>query len=84
MNTHNLQSLKGKNGLILGLANEHSIAWGCAQLAHAQGARLLTTCLNDKALRFVQPLTEPLGIPVLPCNVEETGSLENLVAQAVA
>ena len=84
MNTHNLQSLKGKNGLILGLANEHSIAWGCAQLAHAQGAQLLTTCLNDKALRFVEPLTQPLGIPVMPCNVEEAGSLEQVVAHAVA
>lgn len=84
MNAPDLYSLRGKNGLILGLANEHSIAWGCAQLAHAQGARLLTTCLNDKALRYVQPLTEPLGIPLLPCNVEETGSLEKLVAQAVA
>ena len=76
-------SLKGKNGLILGLANEHSIAWGCAQQAHVQGAQLLTTCLNEKALRFVEPLTQALNIPVLPCNVEEAGSLEHLVQHAV-
>lgn len=79
-----MNSLAGKNGLILGLANEHSIAWGCARLAHAQGARLLTTCLNEKALRFVEPLTQPLGIPVVPCNVEEIGNLENVVAHAIA
>ena len=79
-----LNSLSGKKGLILGLANEHSIAWGCTRLAHGQGAQLFTTCLNDKALRFVQPLTQPLGVPVLPCNVEEAGSLAQVVAQAVA
>ncbi len=84
MNAHTLTTLQGKNGLILGLANANSIAWGCAQLAHAQGAQLLTTCLNDKALRFVEPLTQPLGIPVMPCNVEEAGSLEQVVAHAVA
>lgn len=77
-------SLEGKNGLILGLANERSIAWGCAQLAHAQGARLLTTCLNQKAMRFVEPLTQPLGIALMPCDVEATGQLEAVVTQAVA
>jgi len=79
-----LTSLDGKNGLILGLANDHSIAWGCTRLAHELGANLFTTCLNEKALRFVEPLTEPLGIDVVPCNVEEAGSLERVVAQAVA
>lgn len=77
-------SLEGKNGLILGLANERSIAWGCAQLAHAQGARLLTTCLNQKAMRFVEPLTQPMGIALMPCDVEATGQLESVVTQAVA
>ena len=43
-------SLAGKKGLVLGVANEHSIAWGCAQALHAQGAELVLSCLNDKAL----------------------------------
>jgi enoyl-[acyl-carrier protein] reductase I len=84
MPSHLLTSLAGKKGLILGLANEHSIAWGCTRLAHAMGAQLLTTCLNEKSLRFVEPLTQPLGIPLVACNVEEAGSLEQVVAQAVA
>jgi len=84
MNSMPLSTLSGKKGLILGLANEHSIAWGCARLAHELGAQLYTSCLNEKALRFVEPLTQPLGIPVTPCNVEEPGSLEQLVSQAIA
>jgi enoyl-[acyl-carrier protein] reductase I len=79
-----LTSLAGKKGLILGLANENSIAWGCTRLTHALGAQVFTTCLNDKALRYVQPLTQPLGVTVVPCNVEEAGSLEQVVAQAAA
>jgi len=76
-------SLHGKKGLILGLANDHSIAWGCTQLAHAQGAQILTGCINDKARPYVEPLVQPLGIPLVPCNVEEPGSLEHWVETAV-
>jgi enoyl-[acyl-carrier protein] reductase I len=79
----NIFNLQGKKGLILGLANEQSIAWGCAKLANEAGADLFTTCLNEKALKYVEPLTKPLNIPVVPCNVEEQGSLENVVAQAI-
>lgn len=77
-------SLAGKKGLILGLANEHSIAWGCTRLAHRMGAQLVTSCLNDKALTHVQPLTQGLGVTTLACNVEEPGSLARLVEQAVS
>jgi enoyl-[acyl-carrier protein] reductase I len=76
-------SLAGKKGLVLGLANEHSIAWGCAQAAKQQGADLLASCLNDKARAHVQPLTDSFGIPLLTCNVEEPGALEHLVGSAV-
>ena len=69
-------SLAGKKGLILGLANEHSIAWGCAQLAHQQGAQVVTTCLNDKARNYVAPLTQPLGMDLVTCNVEDAGALD--------
>ena len=76
-------SLAGKKGLILGVANEHSIAWGCSKLTHHLGAELVVSCLNDKARRFVEPLTEPLGLDLVSCNVEQPGELETLVAHAV-
>ena len=66
---NNAFSLAGKKGLILGLANENSIAWGCTQLAHQMGAELVVSCLNDKARRFVEPLTGPLGVDLVGCNV---------------
>jgi len=74
--------LAEKRGLILGLANEHSIAYGCAREAHAQGARIVTSCLGEKALPFVLPLTQALDVPLYPCNVEQPGELENLVERA--
>lgn len=83
-NTASSFSLAGKKGLILGLANEHSIAWGAARLARAQGADVVASCLNDKARKFVEPLTSPLGIELVSCNVEQPGELQALVDQAVA
>ena len=80
----NLFSLKGKKGLVLGLANDHSIAWGCTKLAHELGAELLVTCLNEKAIGYVEPLTKPLGIDLVACNVEDAGAMEALVNQAIA
>lgn len=76
--------LKGKKGLILGLANANSIAWGCARQAHAMGAQLVTSCLNDKALGYVQPLTEPLGIDLHTCNIEDPDALAAFIQQALA
>ena len=75
-------SLAGKKGLIVGLANENSIAWGCTQMAHQMGAELVVSCLNEKARRFVEPLTAPLGVDLVSCNVEQHGELEALVAHA--
>ena len=77
-------SLAGKKGLILGIANESSIAWGCARLMRAMGADVMASCLNEKARRFVEPLTEPAGIELVNCNVEQEGELEAIVAKAVA
>ena len=48
--------LEGKRGLIVGIANEHSIAWGCAKAFRALGAELAVTYLNEKAKKFVEPL----------------------------
>lgn len=75
--------LHGKKGLVLGLANEHSIAWGCAQQAHAMGAELVVSCLNDKARPFVEPLTQPLGVDLQTCNIETPDELQKLVRYAV-
>jgi len=77
-------SLKGKKGLVLGVANDHSIAWGCARAAQSLGADVVATCLNDKARSYVEPLTQPLGIHLVNCNVEETEALPALLEAAVA
>lgn len=77
-----LFGLSGKKGLVLGIANEHSIAWGCAKLARQLGAEVVATCLNDKARTYVEPLTQPLGIELVNCNVEDEGALAALVAHA--
>ena len=76
--------LQGKKGLVLGLANEHSIAWGCARQAQAMGAEVVASCLNDKARVYVEPLTQSLGIDLQTCNIETPEDLDKLVAYAVA
>jgi len=69
--------LAGKRGLVLGIANEHSIAAGCARAFVAAGAVLAATYLNEKAKPFVTPVVEPLNCPILlPCDVREPGALE--------
>jgi enoyl-[acyl-carrier protein] reductase I len=72
-----ITSLKGKRGLVVGIANESSIAAGCAQAFVAAGAVLAATYLNDKALPFVRPVAESLGCEILmPCDVGVSGQLE--------
>ena len=56
--------LEGKRGLIIGIANEHSIAWGCAKAFRAFGAELAVTYLNDKAKKFVEPLARELEVRI--------------------
>jgi enoyl-[acyl-carrier protein] reductase I len=84
MTTMSAFDLKGKKGLVLGLANEHSIAWGCARQAQAMGAEVVASCLNDKARPFVEPLTQVLGMDLQTCNIETPEELEKLVAYAVS
>ena len=70
-------SLKGKKGLILGIANRNSIAYGCAKVLHGAGAELAVTYINAQAEPFVRPLAEHLGSPIVaPCDVREPGQLE--------
>lgn len=72
-----MSMLQGKRGLIIGIANQHSIAYGCAKACHDAGAELAITYLNDKAKPHVQPLAEALQAPLfLPCDVREDGQLE--------
>lgn len=77
-----LPSLAGQRALVLGVANDHSIAWGCARALHAQGAQVVLSCLNNKARPHVEPLAASIGAPLLNCNVETPGELEALVQQA--
>ena len=84
MNAISAFHLEGKKGLVLGLANEHSIAWGCARQAQAMGAEVVASCLNDKARPYVEPLTQSLGMDLQTCNIETPEELEKLVAYAVA
>jgi len=70
-------NLKGKKGLIIGIANDQSIAWGCANAMHALGADIAVTYLNDRAEPHVRPLAERLGSTlVMPCDVEAPGELD--------
>ena len=69
--------LEGKRGLIVGIANDQSIAWGCAAAFRALGAELAVTYLNDKAKKFVEPLARELEAPiVMPLDVRTPGQME--------
>lgn len=69
--------LTGHKSLIVGIANDQSIAYGCASAFRASGADLAITWLNDKARTYVEPLGEALGAEIMaPLNVENPGELE--------
>ncbi len=69
--------LDGKRGLVVGIANDQSIAWGCAKAFRALGAELAVTYLNDKAKKYVEPLARELEAPILlPLDVRTAGQME--------
>ena len=69
--------LEGKRGLIIGIANDHSIAWGCAKAFRALGSELAVTYLNEKAKRYVEPLAGELEAAILmPLDVRVPGQME--------
>ena len=73
--------MKGKRGLIMGIANDHSIAWGIAKTVAAQGAELAFTYQGDALGKRVKPLAERLGVNlVLPCDVEDIASVDSVFA----
>ena len=69
--------LEGKRGLVVGIANDQSIAWGCARAFRAFGAELAVTYLNDKAKKYVEPLCNVLEAPiVMPLDMRQPGQVE--------
>ncbi|MDE2007924.1 MAG: enoyl-ACP reductase FabI [Rhodospirillales bacterium] len=72
-----LVDLRGRRGLVFGIANADSIAAGCARAFAAAGAELAVTYLNDKARPFVAAAAEPIGAALIgPCDVRVAGQLE--------
>jgi enoyl-[acyl-carrier protein] reductase I len=75
--------LEGKKGLILGVANDHSIAWGIAQALHGQGADLGFTFVGEALERRVRPLAQSLGARLIePCDVQSDEQIDALMARA--
>jgi enoyl-[acyl-carrier protein] reductase I len=69
--------MKGKRGLVMGVANDHSIAWGIAKTLAAHGAALAFTYQGDALGRRVKPLAQSVGADVVvPCDVEDAASVE--------
>jgi len=84
MNDNHRAPLAGKKILVTGVANDQSIAWGCAAAFKALGAELAITYLNDKAWAYVEPLAKSLDADLLlPLDVTQPGALE-AVFDAVA
>lgn len=74
--------MAGKRGLIMGLANDKSLAWGIARALHAQGAELAFSYMGEALEKRVRPLAEELGSDFLiPCDVSELASIEACFAQ---
>jgi enoyl-[acyl-carrier protein] reductase I len=72
-------SLESKKALVIGIANENSIAYGCAKAFRDQGADLAVTYLNERAEPFVRPLAEKLGAEIiLPLDVQVNGQFSKL------
>jgi enoyl-[acyl-carrier protein] reductase I len=72
-----LTLLKGKKALVTGIANDQSIAWGCAKAFHAFGADVAVTYLNEKARPYVEPLAKEIRAAILmPLDVQGDGQLE--------
>jgi len=69
--------MQGKRGLVMGVANDRSIAWGIAKAAHAQGAELAFTYQGDALKKRVGPLADSVGSDiVLPCDVTDLSSID--------
>ncbi|MEM7775196.1 MAG: enoyl-ACP reductase FabI [Pseudomonadota bacterium] len=75
-------SLEGRKALVVGVANDQSIAWGCASALRAQGADLAITYLNAKAEPYVRPLAERLGAElILPLDVRDDAEMDGVFSE---
>ena len=73
--------MKGKRGLVMGIANDHSIAWGIARTLAAQGAEMAFTYQGEALGKRVRPLAQSVGVEtVLPCDVEDIASVDAVFA----
>ena len=74
--------MAGKRGLVMGVANSRSIAWGIAQACHAQGAEIAFTYQGDAILKRVTPLAQGIGSKhILPCDVTDNASMDAVFAK---
>jgi enoyl-[acyl-carrier protein] reductase I len=74
--------MQGKRGVIMGVANDHSIAWGIAQALAKHGAEIAFTFQGDALERRVRPLAESVGSKiVLPCDVEDISTVDAVFAE---
>ena len=74
--------MKGKRGLIMGVANDRSIAWGIAKAVHDQGAELAFTYQGDALKKRVAPLADSIGSKLLlPCDVSDFPSIDAVFAE---
>jgi enoyl-[acyl-carrier protein] reductase I len=77
--------LKGQKALVVGIANEHSIAWGCARAFRELGADLAITYLNDRARPHVEPLAKSVDAAIVePLDVAKPGELEAVFGRVEA
>lgn len=71
--------MAGRRGLVMGVANDHSIAWGIARQLHSQGAELAFTYQGEAFGRRVKPLADPVGSNLLlPCDVEDIATVDQV------
>ena len=71
--------MRGKRGLIMGVANDRSLAWGIARVCHQHGAELAFSYQGDALLKRVTPLAHSVGSKlVLPCDVTDASSIDEL------
>ena len=68
--------LEGKRGLIVGIANDQSIAWGCGRAFRALGAELAITYLSDKAKPYVEPLAREVERRTVPAAGRDAGGAD--------
>jgi enoyl-[acyl-carrier protein] reductase I len=77
VDVHSQSLLAGRKGLVVGIANQHSIAYGCARIFRECGAELAVTWRNEKARPYVEPLGRELSAAIMrPLDVERAGEME--------